>query len=156
MSKYYLVDARDKILGRLCTGVAKALLNGRRVLVVNSKDCVVSGKKGPVFKKYLDRQEIHTATNPRRGPFWPHRPDGLLKRTVRGMLPKNERGARALKRLRVFVSSIPEGMAHRFQPVEEMEVPDCDVSRLQFGYVTLDAICTRIGWKHKVQEEGEA
>ncbi|MHA1734722.1 MAG: 50S ribosomal protein L13 [Promethearchaeota archaeon] len=153
---YQLVDAKDTILGRLASNVAKNLLLGKKIVIVNAKDCWVSGKRDSTFNRYLERQEIHTASNPRRGPFWPHRPDNLLKRTIRGMLPKNKRGKEALKRLHVYITGIPASLRGRYGELEPVKYPKCDVSRIQYKAENLEAICTRIGWKNKyiaTQEE---
>lgn len=143
------VDARDKILGRLCSYVAKQALLGKRVVIENAKDAVISGKKRPIYERYLTRQGIHTASNPRRGPFWPHRPDTLLKRTIRGMLPKNSRGKAALKRVHTFISELPEFMKTRYDKLEPWDVPKSAAKRLQYKYITLGNLCMRIGWKKK-------
>ena len=75
MIEYQLLDAKDKILGRFCSQVAKKLLYGERVVIINAKDTIISGTKRNIEEKYLDRLNIRTATNPTRGPFWPRRPD---------------------------------------------------------------------------------
>ncbi len=149
MANYYHVDAKDTVLGRLCSNIAKDLLLGKKIVVTNAKDCVISGKKDMVFRKYLERQEIHTASNPRRGPFWPHRPDNFLKRTIRGMLPKNTRGKEARKRVHVFVTGVPDMFAGKYGEMTPLSYSKCEASRIQFKSVNLEELCTRIGWKNK-------
>ena len=107
-STTWVFDAKDKILGRLSSQVAKILLDARRagreerVIIVNAEQAIVSGTKTRVMATYRKKYELNHA---RKGPFFPRMPDKILKRTVRGMLPyqKNSTGRIALKRLHVEI-----------------------------------------------------
>lgn len=152
MVEYRIVDVKDKILGRVCTQIAKRALLGEYIVVINAKYCVISGNKSNIQNKYLAKQGIHTATNPRHGPFWPKRPDNFLRRVVRGMLPsKNRRGQDALRRVHVYISDIPERFKNRYPITSPLDLPNADVSRLQFKHIYLETLCLRIGW-NKVEE----
>ena len=87
------------ILGRLASHVAKQLLMGEQVIVVNASKIVVSGKPQMVFGVYYEKR---VRGDRHRGPFFPRNPDRIFWRTVRGMLPDNKRGRDAIKLLRVF------------------------------------------------------
>jgi large subunit ribosomal protein L13 len=95
-----VVDARDCILGRVGSNVAEMALDGQRVAVVNAEDAVVTGSDEDVVGKFRERTELGSD----KGPAYPSRPDGILKRSVRGMLPyKRERGREAFENVRVYV-----------------------------------------------------
>jgi large subunit ribosomal protein L13 len=95
-----VVDARDCILGRVASNVAEMALDGQRVAVVNAEDAVVTGSDEDVVGKFRERTELGSD----KGPAYPSRPDGILKRSVRGMLPyKRERGREAFENVRVYV-----------------------------------------------------
>jgi len=95
-----VVDARDCILGRVASNVAEMALDGRRVAVVNAEDAVVTGSDEDVVGTFRERTELGSD----KGPAYPSRPDGILKRSVRGMLPyKRERGREAFENVRVYV-----------------------------------------------------
>ena len=114
-------DARDKILGRLASQVAKQLISARkngheqRVIIYNAEHAIVSGPRTQVLSRYDKKYKLN---HPRKGPFFPRMPDQILKRTVRGMLPyqKNSSGRGALRDLRVLIG----------QPtnISEEELPD--------------------------------
>ena len=114
-------DARDKILGRLASQVAKQLISARkngleqRVIIYNAEHAIVSGPRTQVLSRYDKKYKLNHA---RKGPFFPRMPDQILKRTVRGMLPyqKNSSGRGALRDLRVLIG----------QPtnISEDELPD--------------------------------
>ena len=82
-------DARDKILGRLASHVAKQLISARkdgreqRVIIYNAEHAIVSGPRTQVLSRYDQKYKLNHA---RKGPFFPRMPDQILKRTVRGML----------------------------------------------------------------------
>ena len=152
MIEYKVIDVKDKILGRVCTQIAKKALLGESIVVINAKDCVISGKKDQIQKKYLEKLNISTATNPRRGPFWPRRPDRFFRKIVWGMLPRNRRGRDALTRIHVYITDIPERFKKRYQKLTPLEIQNADVSRLQNKYIYLETLCTRIGWENKEVE----
>ncbi len=104
-----VIDARDVILGRMASLIAKELLNGEKIIVVNAEEAVISGSKEDVLEKYATRRERSSLVNPaRHGPFYPRRPEGIVRRAVRGMLPYKKAGGKAAyKRLRVY-AGVPE------------------------------------------------
>jgi len=96
-----VIDANGLVLGRLCTHVAKRLLNGEDVVVVNAENAIVSGPKAYTFEHYRHRQNRGQAMH---GPYYPRTPDLILKRTVRNMVDwKKPSGRAAWKRLKVYV-----------------------------------------------------
>jgi len=101
-----IVDANGMVLGRLASMVAKRLLE-EDVVVVNAGMAVISGSKEAIMEEYEQRWRRGTH---RKGPFFPRKPDQILKRAVRGMLPYQKRGGRkAYRRLRVY-TGVPTGM----------------------------------------------
>lgn len=98
-------DASGCVLGRLASKVAKTVLDGEEVAVVNCENAVVTGDKRTVFERY--RQKYETGSQ-RKGPHFPRVPDRLVKRTVRGMLPYDKpKGEEAYGRLRCYIG-VPE------------------------------------------------
>ncbi|WP_138797459.1 50S ribosomal protein L13 [Halostella sp. PRR32] len=96
------VDARDCILGRVASQVAEKALNGERVAVINAEDAVITGDEDDIMSKYRKRRELGSDS----GPYYPKRPDEILKRSIRGMLPyKKKRGREAFENVRVYVGN---------------------------------------------------
>ncbi|MEJ2251838.1 MAG: 50S ribosomal protein L13, partial [Candidatus Lokiarchaeota archaeon] len=109
MPEYYLLDATNKILGRFCSQVAKRALLGQHIIVKNAKYAIISGTKGNIHENFLDKLNVKTATNPRKGPFHKRRPDEFMRRVIKQMLPrKKRRGKDALRRVHVYIEDIPE------------------------------------------------
>lgn len=98
MAKLY-VDGQNAILGRLGSFVAKKLLQGDEVVIVNSEKVIISGDRKVIVDKIVNMRQ--KGGSGQKGPQVTKLPDKLLKRKIRGMLPRdNAKGREALKRLR--------------------------------------------------------
>ncbi len=152
MLEYQLLDAKNKILGRFCSQVAKKALLGEHLVIINAKDAIISGAKSNIHEKYLARLNISTATNPRRGPFWPRRPDTLMRDIIKKMLPRKKlRGKEALRRVHIYIEDIPERFRHRYKNLSPSDIMNADKTRLSYynKFITLENLCLRIGWKKR-------
>jgi len=106
VDKMAIIDATDAPIGRLASIVAKRLLNGEEIFIVNAEKAIITGNKDEIKERYRRKREI--GGTKRKGPFFPRMPHMILKRTVRGMLPYQQpKGRQAFKRLKVFIG-IPE------------------------------------------------
>lgn len=96
-----IVDATGLVMGRLASVAAKHLLAGEDVKIVNIEKAIVTGRRERIFEDYGQARQRGTKE---RGPYFPRRPDRIMTRTIRGMLPyKMQRGQDAMSRLRVFI-----------------------------------------------------
>jgi large subunit ribosomal protein L13 len=143
-SRTVIIDAQDTILGRMCTIIAKLLLEGYRVYVINAEKAVVSGERRSVIEGYKLFLEVRTHRNPyKRGVRRPRTPINIIKRTVRGMLPKeNTKGFEALRRLKVYI-----GVPEELSKLPRIRILDASISRLAGKYVYLADIARELGWK---------
>lgn len=120
--EWHVIDATDKILGRLATEVA-TLLTGKNkaifsrhldtgdyVVVTNAAKIKVSGKK-PTQKLYY-RHSGYAAgfRTPTLQDMLASRPEFVIEHAVRGMLPQNRLGDAMMKKLKVYA-----GEAHPHQ-----------------------------------------
>jgi len=102
-----VIDATGAVAGRLASVVAKMLLQGEEVVIVNAEKAIISGDPQAIIRKFKERREIGSV---RKGPYYPRMPDRILRRMVRGMLPREQKKGRdAYKRLRVYIG-VPEGL----------------------------------------------
>ena len=149
MLEYHLLDATNKILGRLCSQIAKLALLGHNLVIINAKDAIISGTKDNIHENFLKKLNISTATNPRRGPFWPRRPDTFMRNVIKKMLPRKKyRGKEAYKRIHVYIGDIPERFQKRYQKLTPLEINNADKKRLSYynKFITLENLCSRLGW----------
>lgn len=142
MEKHIIIDASDMILGRLASTVAKRLLAGENIMIVNAEKAVISGNKRSIVNRYRQRFGIRTLTAPWRGPFHHRRPDRLVKRAIRGMLPhKTTRGKKAYKRLIVHIG-VPDMIGDR--PKET--IPQASKERIKGRYIRVYDLTKELGW----------
>ena len=141
-NKSILVDGSDLIAGRLCSNVAKLLLQGNRVSIVNCDKIMISGKRNSIVEEYKTFLKIASIINPKHGPFHPRRPDTIISRMVRGMLPrKKPSGQAALKRLRAYV-----GIPNELRSQEKIQFDKAKIRRTNAYYTSMAELGRTIGW----------
>lgn len=137
-----IYDAENQILGRLSSVVAKNLLRGEKVFVVKCEKAVAAGNPKYTQQKYL--QKIWRG-DVKHGPFFPKTPDGIFRRTVRGMLPwYKPKGRSAYRNLKVFI-----GLPEEFKNKEMKKVEGADASKLKTKYVSLGELSMTLGGKKR-------
>ncbi len=115
---WYIIDARDQVLGRVATRVASILIGkdkviysphmdtGDEVIIINSSRIRTTGNKlkDKVYNSYsaypggLRQTTLETMMK--------KAPEKVLRHAVKGMLPKNKLGAKLLKKLKVYAGEI--------------------------------------------------
>jgi large subunit ribosomal protein L13 len=127
--KWWLVDATDKVVGRLASDIAVMLMGKHRpeytphvdtgdfVIVVNAEKVVYTGKKW--------RQKEHTwytgytgLRSQTAGDRLERKPEQVLREAVRRMLPKNRLGRKMLSKLKIFRGPHHPHQAQRPEPKE--------------------------------------
>ncbi len=136
------IDASDQVAGRLSSKVAKLILSGKKVVVVNAEKALISGNRTSVVNQWKERLELASHVNPIYGPIHPRRPDNILRRMVRGMVPrKKPKGATAMKRLRVYIG-VPTAVAS----AKLTKFEDAAATRPIPVYVTMGDLSKSLGW----------
>ena len=144
-----VVDATEMIVGRMCSQVAKLALLGEHILITNAKEAVISGRRNQILEKYVHLRHIRNLSNPRRGPFHNSRPDTFIRQKIKFMLPNNQRGADALKRVHVYITKIPKAKKNKYQHSEPITFQKSSVEDLRRKYITVGDICDHMGWTRK-------
>ncbi len=97
-----IVDGNGAVLGRMGSFVAKELLKGKAVDVINSEKVIVSGSKEYIVEKINNKRKMGSGAS-LKGPKYIRQTDRLLKRMIRGMLPWDRaKGREAYKRLKCY------------------------------------------------------
>jgi large subunit ribosomal protein L13 len=116
--EWYIVDASDKILGRLASQIAlrlrgkhKAIYTphvdtGDFIIVVNAEKISLTGKKltDKIYYSYSGYPGGLRETA--AGKMLAEKPENLIRIAVAGMLPKNNLGRRMLKKLKVYAGNV--------------------------------------------------
>lgn len=117
--EWVVVDATDQVLGRLCTKVAKLLRGkykptftpnvdcGDNVIIINASKVKLTGNKwnDRVYLSYTGYPGGQREITPAAIMAKPNGADRLVRRVVKGMLPKNRLGAQLLTNLYVYAGS---------------------------------------------------
>ena len=138
-----VVDATNCVAGRMCTKVSKLLLQGNRVSIINAEKAMLSGNRYKTIELYKEQLEINSVTNPVHGPFHPRRPDTILSKMVRGMIPiRKPSGLNAFKHLRVYI-----GNPRELENKEKRSFDDIKITKGPSYYITIGEVAKQIGWK---------
>jgi len=141
-SQTIIVDGTNLIAGRLCSHVAKLLLEGNRVAIVNSENIMISGNRESIIESYRKFLEIASINNPKFGPFHPRRPDTIITKMVRGMLPKkSSSGKAALKRLRAYL-----GVPNELRSLTRTQFDDAKIRKPSPYYTSVGELGRMVGW----------
>ena len=138
-SSVAVVNGEGLILGRMCSKIAKRLLNGEQIIVVNAEKIIISGKKK---SKVAEAKEFLDVGAPERGPFHSRRPDRIVRKTVRGMVPwRQPKGKTAYKRLKVYLG-VPIEFKDQTMETDKYAL----ASKLKGPHFTLGELAVEIGW----------
>jgi len=137
-----VVDATNHVAGRLASNVAKLLLKGNRVSIVNCERIMISGTRSSIVGEYKQFLEIASILHPKHGPFHPRRPDTMITRMIRGMLPRKKPSGRAAhRRLRAYIGAPKDLGAYKRVRFEKAMI-----TRPASGYTTMASLGDAIGW----------
>jgi len=127
--QWHLIDARGQTLGRLASQVA-AILRGKHrpnftphldlgdpVVVINAAEVVLTGRKLEQKKLYRHSGYPGGLRTISYADPMEKRPEFVVRKAVRGMLPKNRLGRKMLKKLRVYAGSEHQQEAQQPQPL---------------------------------------
>jgi len=141
-NEHIVVDGTNLIAGRLASHVAKLLLKGNRVSIVNCEEIMLSGTRSNIIQEYKDFLEIASIIHPDHGPFHPRRPDTIMTRMIRGMLPrKKPSGITAHKRLRAYI-----GSPKQLKSLKKTQFDKAKITRSTANYTTMADLGRTIGW----------
>lgn len=124
-SKWYIIDAADKPLGRVATEAAKLLRGkhkptytpnmdtGDHVIIINAKDVILTGNKlnQKIYRHHSGYIGGMKETSAKV--MLEKNPEKAMMLAVKGMLPHNSLGSAQLKKLRVYAGAEHENAAQK-------------------------------------------
>lgn len=144
-----VIDASNQRLGRMASKVAKMLLQGKSVIIVNSEKAVITGNKRSILERFFMLSRRKQKTSLKEVKVWyPNKPDNLVKYAIVRMLPrKKHKGKQAAKRLKVYVGTPPE-----YEGLEKLSFPEATArirssSGRLIRWLTMEEISKELGWK---------
>ena len=140
-----VIDASNLILGRLASNVAKRILNGEQVIIVNAEKAVISGSKKNIVAKFETRLGLRTLGSQKKAPKRPRKPNNFIRRVVRGMLPWDKsRGKMAYRRLKVYIG-VPQEIKVSLQTL-----PKAKKDEKMNKFITVGELLKTFSWNNKV------
>jgi large subunit ribosomal protein L13 len=134
-----VINADSLILGRMASTVAKRLLMGEHIMIVNAEKAVLSGRR---TSKVAEAKLFLEVGGVGRGPYHYRRPDKVVRRAVKGMLPiRQSKGLQAYKRLQVFI-----GVPDSFKNQKMGTFTHAQAKKLSCPYFTVGELAKGIGW----------
>ncbi len=129
--KWYLVDAENKVLGRLASEIANRLRgkhkptfssfidNGDFIIVTNAEKVALTGNKLDDKKYYRHTGYMGGLKETSAKDLLIKHPTDLIMHAVRGMLPKNKLGRAQLKKLKIYTGT---NHPHAAQQPAELDI----------------------------------
>lgn len=128
--KWYIIDAKDKCLGRLAAEVSN-LLRGKNkaiftpsqdigdyIIIVNANKVTVSGKKGLQKKYFRHSGRPGGKTIENFADLQVRLPERIVEKAIKGMLPKNRLGRKLFTKLKVYKGEEHPHMAQKPKNIE--------------------------------------
>ena len=128
--EWFVIDATDKVLGRLSTEIALRLRGkhkpeytphvdtGDYIVVINAEKVRVTGNKETDKMYHHHTGYIGSLKSVNLAKMRATHPDRIIKHSVKGMLPKNSLGRAMFKKLKVYAGGSHEHAAQQPQPLE--------------------------------------
>jgi large subunit ribosomal protein L13 len=128
--EWFVIDATDKVLGRLSTEIARRLRGkhkpeytphvdtGDYIVVINAEKVRVTGNKETDKIYHHHTGYIGNLKSINLAKMRAEHPDRIIKHSVKGMLPKNSLGRAMFKKLKVYAGSTHQHAAQQPQPLE--------------------------------------
>jgi large subunit ribosomal protein L13 len=127
--RWYVVDATDETLGRLASRIAHVLEgknkptysphldSGDHVVVLNASRIAVSRDKRDSKIYYRHSGYPQGLKQETLGHLLERRPEEVIRRAVKGMLPHNRLGAQQLRKLKIYAGPDHPHQAQRPEPL---------------------------------------
>ncbi|MGD9395289.1 MAG: 50S ribosomal protein L13 [Candidatus Thorarchaeota archaeon] len=137
-------DAENMVVGRLGAKAAKAAILGDNVVIVNAEKAIITGKRRTVIEAFKEKLNIRTSYKPSRGPFHERRPDKMVRKMLRGMLPwPTPRGKAAYKRIKVYI-----GVPEQYADSEKIVLEGAKYRSLTQKFITVADLSHELGWRN--------
>ena len=117
-----VINGEGAVLGRLASYVAKELLKGEEIAVVNCSEVIISGNKKSIEEEFKEKRSRFGSSQ--KGPKHHKSSEKMVKRVIRGMLPDHRegRGREAFKRIKCY-NQVPKELEEMKMIKFEIKTP---------------------------------
>lgn len=130
-----VIDGKNAILGRLAAHVAKELIKGGEIAIVNCEQVVITGNKQRIMEE-LDAKRQRVGTT-QKGPKVSRTSEKIVKRAIRGMLPNYRlgRGKEMFEKVKCYVG-IPKEYESSKMEMLDKKIMRQGSKRVKVGEIT--------------------
>ncbi|MCX6803440.1 MAG: 50S ribosomal protein L13 [Candidatus Diapherotrites archaeon] len=107
-----IVNVKGLIAGRVATKIAKAIINGEKVIVLKAQDLIITGNKDNIIEKFKVRVNAAVKSNPNYGPKYSRIPSRMFRKMVRSMLPTKQNTKDTMIKSLMVYNETPAEFAH--------------------------------------------
>ncbi len=139
-----IINGKGLIMGRLASFAASKAREGEKVVILNSEEVIITGKKEGIFERYKTLDEMKPRN--KHGVTIPKIPDRFLRRVIRGMIGKRKSSGReAFRKVKCYVG-VPEEFKNKeakdygIKSKKDIKIPD---------FVTVQQVCEHLGYSPK-------
>lgn len=134
-----IIDADGLVLGRMSSIIAKSLLNGEEITIVNCEKALISGNRVNIIEEYERSRNMGKV---RKGPFFPRMPDRIMRRTISRMMHhRMPKGKNAMARLTIHIGVPFSLKENKFESLEVAKKTGLK------KYITLGDVAKELGAK---------
>jgi large subunit ribosomal protein L13 len=113
-----IINGEGTILGRLASIVAKELLKGEEINIVNCEKIIITGNRKNIEENFNKKRGRYGSSQ--KGPIHSRDSEKIVKKTIRGMLPDHRkgRGSEAYKRVKCYIGMPKEFEGKQIEKIE--------------------------------------
>ena len=135
-----VVNGEKMIFGRMASQIAKRLLAGEEIHLINAERIIFSGSPKVITERYLQKRRLQNKANPEHSPKWPKIPHLFIKRLLRGMLPwKRQRGRDAFRRFFAYTGN-PKNLK------SNLKFKNAEFDQNTLKYINVRDLCKGFGY----------
>ncbi len=134
--KTLVIEGKNAVLGRVAAFAAKKALQGYNVIICNCNDTIIVGNPKSIVEHY--HVKLGRGGHSQKGIYFPRTPERIVKRTIRGMVPRDtDRGRKALARVMCYNETPKE-----FDEKNKMVIAKKELLR---NYITVKELSNLLG-----------
>lgn len=139
---FMIVDVKGLVAGRVASKIAKAVIKGEKVMIINSEEAVIVGNPVSIMERYNVRTHVKVLSNPHFGPKYERIPSKMLRRMIRGMLPNKPRAVERYIKMVTVYNKTPKILPK--EEIKQFEELKCNE---RHSSLTLGEIAKSLGGK---------
>ncbi|MDD3084073.1 MAG: 50S ribosomal protein L13 [Candidatus ainarchaeum sp.] len=137
-----IINAEGLVAGRLASKIAKKAINKETITIINAEKAIIVGTRNSIMPKFEQRVNASVKSNPHYGPKYDRIPSKMLRKIIKGMLPRRKKTAEKIIKQITIYNSIPKNIN-----LEKMEIIENVKCNEKHDFMYLKEIAELLGGK---------